>query len=161
MIQALDEVNVDDNNKPTPENIPQSTDSMSSPLSTEWGHSGFCYRKSLSMQNSGAKLNFHVGPAEDDYYLQLFEGFFSKDLLNMIIKGISMKINSELVTYGEFLQWIGLWVMVSTAAGTYHQRFWSTRDLDIFQGCFFTSLNYMTHTRFDSQQSNIYKQGPT
>ena len=103
-IQALrDEVDVDDNNEPTLENIPQSTDSMSSPLSTEWGHSGFCYRKSLFKQNSGAKLNFHVNPTEDDYYLQLFEGFFPKDLLNTIIEGINTKINSELVTYGEFL----------------------------------------------------------
>ena len=86
------------------------------------------------MQNSGAKINFHVNPTEDDYYLQLFEGFFPKDLLNTIIEGINMKINSELVTYGEFLRWIGLWVMVSTVAGTDRQSFWSTCDLDIFQG---------------------------
>ena len=155
-IQALrDEVDVDDDNEPTPENIPQSTDPMSSPLSKEWGHSGFCYCKSLSMQNSGAKLNFHVDPTEDDYYLQLFEGFFPKDLLNMIIEGINTKINSELVTYGEFLQWIGLWEMVSTVAGTDRRSFWSTRDLDIFQGCFFTLLNYMTHTRFKNFLSNL------
>ena len=119
MIQALrDEVDVDDDNEPAPENIPQSTDPTSSPLNTEWGHSGFCYRKSLSMQNSGAKLNFHIDPTEDDYYLQLFEGFFPKDLLNTIIEGINTKINSDLETYGEFLRWIGLWVMVSTEAGT-------------------------------------------
>ena len=55
-IQALhDEVDVDDDNKSAPENITQSTDPTSSPLNTEWGHSGFCYRKSLSMQNNGAK----------------------------------------------------------------------------------------------------------
>ena len=42
MIQALqDEVDIDDNNKPAPENIPQSTDPTSSPLSTEWGQRGF------------------------------------------------------------------------------------------------------------------------
>ena len=36
-IEALhDEVDVDDNNEPAPENIPQSTDPMSSPLNTEW-----------------------------------------------------------------------------------------------------------------------------
>ena len=59
-IQALhDKVDVDDDNKPAPENIPQSTDPTSSPLYTERCHSGFCYRKSLSMQNSGPKLNFH------------------------------------------------------------------------------------------------------
>ena len=104
MIQALhDEVDVDDDNEPAPENIPQSTDPTSSPLTTEWGHSGFCYRKSLSMQNSGTKLNFHIDPTEDDNYLQLFEGFFLKDLLNMIIEGINMKINSDLITYGAFL----------------------------------------------------------
>ena len=103
-IQALcNEVDVDDDNEPAPENIPQSTDPISSPLNTEWGHSGFCYRKSLSMPNTDAKLIFHVNPTDDDYYLQLFEGFFPKDLLNMILEGIDTKINSDLVTYGEFL----------------------------------------------------------
>ena len=130
-IEALhDEVDVDDNNEPAPENIPQSTDPMSSPLNTEWGHSGFCYRKRVSMQNNGTKLNFHIDPTEDDYYLQLFEGFFPNNLLNTIIEGINTKISSDLVTYGEFLQWIGLWVMVSTVTGT--------RELNIFKGCFFT-----------------------
>ena len=39
-IQALhDLVDVDDDNEPTPENIPQSTDPTSSPLNTEWGYS--------------------------------------------------------------------------------------------------------------------------
>ena len=69
-------VDVDDDNEPAPENIPQSTDPTSSLLNTEWGHSGFCNRKSLTMPNNGAKLNFHVDPTEHDYYLQLFEGFF-------------------------------------------------------------------------------------
>ena len=55
------------------------------------------------MPNNGAKLNFHVDPTEDDYYFQLFEGFFPRDLLNMIIEGINTKINGVLVTYGEFL----------------------------------------------------------
>ena len=155
-IQALrDEVDVDDDNEPAPENILQSTDPTSSPLNTAWGHSGFCYRKSLAMQNSGAKLNFHVDPTEDDYYLQLFEGFFPKDLFNMIIEGINMKINSDLVTYGEFLQWIGPWEIVSTVAGTDRQRFWSTHDLDIFQGCFFTLSNYMIHTCFENILNNL------
>ena len=50
MIQALhDEVDVDDDNKPTPENKPQSTDPTSSPLNTEWGHSGFCYNSTTNL----------------------------------------------------------------------------------------------------------------
>ena len=69
-IQALrDEVDGDNDNEPAPENIPQPTDPTSSLLNTEWGHSGFCYRKSLPMPNTGAKLIFHVDPTEDNYYL--------------------------------------------------------------------------------------------
>ena len=78
-IQALcNEVDVDSDNEPAPENIPQSTDPMSSLLNTESGHSGFCYRKSVSMQNNGAKLNFHIDPTEDNYYLQLLKDSFQK-----------------------------------------------------------------------------------
>ena len=65
-IQALcNVVDVDNDNEPAPENMPQSTDPTSSLLNTEWGHSGFCYRKSLTMPNKGAKLYFHVDPTED------------------------------------------------------------------------------------------------
>ena len=74
-IQALHD---DNDNETTPENIPESTDPTSSLLNTEWGHCGFCYRKSLTMPNNGTKFNFHVNPTEDDYYWQLFEGFFPK-----------------------------------------------------------------------------------
>ena len=78
-IQALcKEVDVDDDNEPAPENIPQSTDPMSSPLNTEWGHGGFSYRKSLSMQNNDAKLNFCVDPTEDDYYCSCLRDSFQK-----------------------------------------------------------------------------------
>ena len=37
-------VDVDDNNEPSPENIPQPNDAVLSPLKETWGHSGFCYR---------------------------------------------------------------------------------------------------------------------
>ena len=37
-------VDVDDDNEPIPENIPQPNDAVISPLKETWGHSGFCYR---------------------------------------------------------------------------------------------------------------------
>ena len=45
--------------------------------------------------------------------------------------------------------------MVSTVAGTDHRSFWSTCDLDIFQGCFFTLSNYTTHTHFENILNNL------
>ena len=37
-------VDVDDNNEPSPENIPQPNNVVLSPLKETWAHSGFCYR---------------------------------------------------------------------------------------------------------------------
>ena len=53
------------------------------------------------------------------------------------------------MSYGELLHWIGLWTMMSTVAGTDHCSFWSTHDIKIFSGCFFTLSTYMSHTRFE------------
>ena len=62
-IQALcDEVDVDHDNKPAPENIPQSTDPTSSLLNTEWGHSRFCYRKKSLHAKHWRKINFSCRP---------------------------------------------------------------------------------------------------
>ena len=95
------------------------------------------------MQNHKAKINFHIDN-EDDYYLQLFEGMFPRDVLDTIFEGVSKHISRDPITYGELLHWIGLWVMMSTVAGSDRRSFWSTCDLDIFYGCFFTLSNYMT-----------------
>ena len=54
------------------------------------------------------------------------------------------QITGDPLKYGELLRWIGLWVMMSTVAGSDHRRFWLTHDLDIFDGCSFTLSNYMT-----------------
>ena len=59
------------------------------------------------------------------------------------------------ITYSELLYWIGLWVMVLTVAGSDHRRFWSTRDLGIFDGSFFTLSNYMTRTWFENILNNL------
>ena len=37
-------VDVDDDNEPIPENIPQPNDVVISPPNKTWGHGGFCYR---------------------------------------------------------------------------------------------------------------------
>ena len=36
-------VDIDDNNEPIPENIPEPNNVVISPLNDPWGHCGFCY----------------------------------------------------------------------------------------------------------------------
>ena len=59
-------VDVDDDNEPSPENIPQPNDVVLSPLKETWGHSCFCYQQAANMQNHKAKIDFHINN-EDDY----------------------------------------------------------------------------------------------
>ena len=106
------------------------------------------------MQNHKAKINFPIDN-EDDYYLQLFEGMFPRDVLDTIIEGVNKQISRDPITYDELLCWIGLWVMMSTVAGSDCRSFWSTCDLDIFEGSFFTLSNYMTRTWFESILNNL------
>ena len=106
------------------------------------------------MQNHKVKINFHIDN-EDDYYLQLFEGLFPRDVMDTIIEGVDKQISGDPITYSELLRWIGLWVMMSTLAGSDRRRFWSTHDLDIFYSSFFTLSNYMTQTWFENILNNL------
>ena len=106
------------------------------------------------MQIHKANINFHINH-EDDNYQQLFEGLLPRDILDTIIEGVNKQISEDPITYGELLHWIGLWVMMSTVAGSDHRSFWSTHDLDIFYGSFFTLSNYMTQTQFDNILNNL------
>ena len=42
-------VDIDDNNEPAPENVPQQGEASDRVLGTEWGHDGFCYRRSSNL----------------------------------------------------------------------------------------------------------------
>ena len=71
-----------------------------------------------SLDEPQAKLNFSVDTTTDDHYLQLFEGLFPSRLLTTIIEKVKEKISGDLVSKGEFLQWISMWVLMSTVDGS-------------------------------------------
>ena len=60
------------------------------------------------MQNHKAKLNFDIETG-DDYYLQLFGGMFPRDVLDTMVDGVNKQKIRDPLTYGELLDWIGLW----------------------------------------------------
>ena len=55
-------VNIDDDNKPAPENLPAPTDDPVGYLSTDWGHNGFCFRQMNNMTEHRARLKFPCDP---------------------------------------------------------------------------------------------------
>ena len=65
------------------------------------------------------------------YYIQLFEGFFPKQLLQTVIDIVNEKMDGDKeVVYGEFIWWIGIWVLMSTVDGADQHSFWSTKNVN-------------------------------
>ena len=111
-------VYIGDDNEPAPENLPAPMDDPVGYLSTDWGHNGFCFRQMNNMTEHRARLKFPCDPTTSSYYLHLFEGLFPKELVLLIIDKVNNNIDGEKVSYGEFLRWIGLWLLMSTVDGT-------------------------------------------
>ena len=124
-------------------------------LGTEWGHDDFCYRKSSNWGQHCAKLNFPIDSTRNDYYIQLFEGFFSEELLEIIIDKVNEKIEGEKLSYGEFLWWIGVWILVSTVDGTDRHLFWSTKAVNPFEGAPFHLTSFISYHHFDNILINL------
>ena len=125
-------VDIDDDNKPAPENVP-TTATTSSVLSNEWGHMGICLRKQQSIANTQAKLVYPVDTTRDDINLQLFEHLFPKQFIeNIMIPTMNQKLKNA-VTYSEFLVWIGLWILMSTVDGSDRCGFKSNKDINIYE----------------------------
>ena len=143
-------VNIDDDNDPAPEIIPVPTDNSDRVLNTEWKHHGHCFRQSVNMANHKACLNFCVDQTRDDYFIQLFEGLFPMEVIQCIIDSVNDKLISERrLTHGEVLQWIGLWVLISTLNGSDQHAFWSMKKVNVFDGAPFRVTPYMSRCRFE------------
>ena len=127
-------LDVDDNNKPVPENILVHTaPPPPSVLSQEWGQHGFCLRKSNNIQDAKAKLVYPVNTTRNDINLQLFEHFFPRAFMEDVMIAETNKIlDQHPLSYGELLCWIGLWVLISMVDGSDCQSFWSTKMVNTY-----------------------------
>ena len=127
-------VDIDDDNKPAPENIPQPEEDADRVLGNEWGHDGFCYRRLNNLGDHHARMEIQVDATSSDYYLHLFEGLFPQQLINVVIGKVNNNIEGEPVTKGELIHWIGIWVLMSTVDGADQHSSWLTAEIDIFHG---------------------------
>ena len=111
-------VEIDDDNEPAPENMPQTGGGdPTSVFAGEWGHPGICHCHMGNAQNQNPKLNFPYGVRPT--LLQLFELLFPKAfILSVIIPMINKGIQSGgPVEYLEFLHFLGLWFLMATIQG--------------------------------------------
>ena len=149
-------VEIDDDNKPAPENIPVPKSATTSPiLHSSWGYSGFCFRKQEGLPNNPAKLSSPVDTIRNDINLQLFECLFPWQYVEDVI---IVKMNKKLkhpCSYGEFLRWIGIRVLISTVDGCDQHAFWSTKAISIYKGTPFWLGEFMTQSQFKEILLNL------
>ena len=137
-------VNIDDDNEPAPKNIPIANEVNPSILEQAWGHDGTCFRHLLNVTNQKACLHFPIDPTENNINLQLFEGLFPKDYLHEVILVETNKKLKDPLSYGELIQWIWIWMLLSTVDGSDRCSFWSLKDVDMYEGAPFHLSSLMT-----------------
>ena len=59
------------------------------------------------------------------------------------------------MSYGDFLWWIGVWIVISTVDGTDHRSFWSTKAVDPFEGAPFCVTLFISCHNFENILVNL------
>lgn len=142
---------VDDDSKPAPENVPTPGASLPHIFNETWGHSGCCNRKMVGAKDYQPRLEFGSNEAMPSI-LKIFESFFFESFIKEVIipaTNAAMQGAGKPLTYGEFLVFLGLWLLMATIVGPERREFWSTKPIDIYAGAPFRLNHYMSRVRFE------------
>ena len=136
-----------------------------------WEHSGDCYRCLAGGRKHKAHLSIYtdVKPTIQ----QLFKMFFFKQYVEgIIIPQTNIHLRQEKhrpVSYGEFLRWLGLWLLMATINGPDCTDFWSLGEVDCFVGAPLRLGSFRSRKRFEAilkavaitaRQPPAFREGP-
>jgi len=153
----------DNNNNVTPPATPPAHDNDDDDELFEgqsWGWSGVCERRSTG---SGTKFKatllgaslwtiFH-GMTFMKMFMKMFPELFIRLQLREMNKLPAFAGNP--LTYGEFLRFIGLMLLICTTTGHDRRAFWSSLPVNNFSGAPMRLNNLMSLKRFESIISNL------
>ena len=146
---------IDDDNQPAPENLLSTEDSTGATdnIMGQWTHSGIFDQKATIQCNAKPELTFWTLSLSNPSNLSLFEGlFFSSFIKTTILPQTNQNLphGKKPILYGEFLCWIGLWMLMGTIVRPQRQEFWATSPIDAFHGAPLHLSIWMTRTRFEA-----------
>ena len=107
---------VDDDNEPAPENRTTNGETVDD-IFSGWKHSGICERKALISRNAKPELSSWTNKSVEPSNLQIWEGLFVTSFIKRVIlpqTNNNLPVGKKQVQYGEFLRWIGLWMLMGT-----------------------------------------------
>lgn len=118
---------VDDDNKPAPENVPEkSQPDPADSIYGEWNSCTICHRLVEGLRHEKAKLVDNLGNGPSLSYLDYFLYSLPDEYITKIFLNESNKTGkNENITWGGILLYIGLWfLMSSTATGCDQRSYW-------------------------------------
>ena len=110
---------VDDDNEPAPENVPVAVEAVND-IFSGWEYSGVCHCCCMIQQNPKAALKIWTTRDGQPSNIQLFERLFFMPFIKSVILTQTNKNlpgGEKNVTYGEFIWWIHLWLLMLTLIG--------------------------------------------
>ena len=143
---------VDDDNEPTPENCLSNGETVDD-IFSGWTHSGICERKALISRNAKPELSFWTNKSVEPSNLQIWEGLFFMSFIKRMIlpqTNNNLPAGEKHVQYGEFLRWLGLWMLMGTLIGPQRHEFWATHTINAFHGAPLCLGVWMSRKRFDA-----------
>ena len=124
-----------------------------------WEHSGACYLAMAGGQKLMPRLAF---PSEvKPTLLQIFELFFFTSFVKDVI---ILETNKRLInngahrelSYGGFLRWLGIWLLMGTINGPDRMDFWSIMETNRFRGAPFCLNDLMSKKQFEDILKSIF-----
>ena len=143
---------VDDDNEPAPENRLSNGETVDD-IFSGWTHSGICERKALISRNAKAELSFWTNNSIEPSNLQIWEGLFFTSFIKHVIlpqTNNNLPAGEKHIQYGEFLCWLGLWMLMRTLIGPQRHEFWATHTINAFHGAPFRLSVWMSRKHFDT-----------
>jgi hypothetical protein len=146
---------VDDDNEPAPENIPLPQENDNNAATDDgrtWGWAGIDHRKQANGLSTRARINCLSGLAlEGATMLTIFLLFFPRKFMEeVVIIETNKRITGMQVTYGEFLQFLGLWLYMSTLSGFRRSDYWSSKPVSMREGAPYRFNEFMALKRFEA-----------
>ena len=148
---------VDDDNDCLPENRP-SKDPKNKERDTEqkWGWNGLDQRKNIGAQDhrpgiKGLTANSFLAISYVGLFFMMFKRAFIEDVM---LKGMNKRVDLP-INLGEFLRWLGIWLLLSTIGGFRRSDFWCSKSIDRRKGAPYRFNDLMSGRRFEEILQNL------
>jgi Transposase IS4 len=146
---------VEDDNDPAPENAPvsfragvQQQDSSFG----EWGATTLCYRRAEDRRFENPKIL----KTRPDIRLGWFRYFLMmKYITSVLLVETSKVLPGKPLTLGEFIWFIGLWLIMATTAGNSRTSFFEQTEPSAWEGAPFRLIELMLKKRFDDIANSL------